>query len=202
MFKACVSMALVIPCFVVNLVSEAGSVNDGERDAGSFFVQFQFYSILATVVFQSILRVQIAHQRWWAWFWRLPRGVHLSRHRHPFLRGLSFRRGCSRRWFVLIAVVNLCRIASISRNIPVPEAPQTIKQNWIPFLTFFFRRILICGGAKISTDSVRDWCREIKPQHGTGRWHLIRKSKRGCRDGWDGEEPTALNGEDMVAACA
>ena len=63
MFKACVSMALVIPCFVVNLVSEAGSVNDGERDAGSFFVQFQFYSILATVVFQSILRVQIAHQR-------------------------------------------------------------------------------------------------------------------------------------------
>jgi hypothetical protein len=30
-----------------------------------------------------------------------------------------------------------------SLNIPVPEAPQTIKQNWIPFLTFFFRRILL-----------------------------------------------------------
>jgi hypothetical protein len=27
-------------------------------------------------------------------------------------------------------------------NSPVPEAPQTIKQNWMPFLTFFFRRIL------------------------------------------------------------
>jgi hypothetical protein len=26
----------------------------------------------------------------------------------------------------------------------VPEAPQTIKQNWIPFLTFFFRRIIFC----------------------------------------------------------
>lgn len=27
--------------------------------------------------------------------------------------------------------------------VPVPDAPHTIKQNWIPFLTFFFRRILI-----------------------------------------------------------
>lgn len=25
--------------------------------------------------------------------------------------------------------------------LPVPEAPQTIRQNWIPFLTFFFLRI-------------------------------------------------------------
>jgi hypothetical protein len=25
---------------------------------------------------------------------------------------------------------------------PVPEAPQTIKQNWMPFLTFFLRRII------------------------------------------------------------
>ena len=23
---------------------------------------------------------------------------------------------------------------------PVPDAPQTIKQNWMPFLTFFLRR--------------------------------------------------------------
>jgi hypothetical protein len=31
--------------------------------------------------------------------------------------------------------------------IPVPEAPQTIRQNWIPFLTFFFLRALsICNG--------------------------------------------------------
>lgn len=28
------------------------------------------------------------------------------------------------------------------RIVPVPEAPQTIRQNWIPFLTFFFRRII------------------------------------------------------------
>lgn len=27
--------------------------------------------------------------------------------------------------------------------IPVPDAPQTIRQNWIPFFTFFFLRILI-----------------------------------------------------------
>ena len=31
----------------------------------------------------------------------------------------------------------------IRQYLPVPEAPQTIKQNWIPFLTFFFLRILI-----------------------------------------------------------
>lgn len=32
------------------------------------------------------------------------------------------------------------------RQVPVPEAPQTIRQNWIPFLTFFFLRVLrICG---------------------------------------------------------
>ena len=35
-------------------------------------------------------------------------------------------------------------------NIPVPEAPQTIKQNWIPFLTFFFLRILICRETMVS----------------------------------------------------
>jgi hypothetical protein len=28
-------------------------------------------------------------------------------------------------------------------DVPVPEAPHTIKQNWMPFLTFFFLRILI-----------------------------------------------------------
>lgn len=27
-------------------------------------------------------------------------------------------------------------------NLPVPDAPQTIKQNWIPFFTFFLRRII------------------------------------------------------------
>jgi hypothetical protein len=29
-------------------------------------------------------------------------------------------------------------------NAPVPEAPQTIRQNWMPFLTFFFLRIIFC----------------------------------------------------------
>jgi len=36
------SIELVIPCFVVNLVSEAGGVNNREGDTGSFFIQFQF----------------------------------------------------------------------------------------------------------------------------------------------------------------
>jgi hypothetical protein len=39
-----------------------------------------------------------------------------------------------------------------SVDVPVPEAPQTIRQNWIPFLTFFFLRVLsiyniVSGGA-------------------------------------------------------
>lgn len=63
MFEPCASMELVIPCFVVNLISEAGGVHDGKRDAGSFFVQFQFYSLLATMIFVSILRIRVAHQR-------------------------------------------------------------------------------------------------------------------------------------------
>jgi len=33
---------------------------------------------------------------------------------------------------------------------PVPEAPQTIRQNWIPFLTFFFRRIIFCAVNMVS----------------------------------------------------
>ena len=37
----------------------------------------------------------------------------------------------------------------MSRDVPVPEAPQTIKQNWIPFLTFFFRRIIFCFSPKV-----------------------------------------------------
>ena len=38
---------------------------------------------------------------------------------------------------------------------PVPEAPQTIRQNWMPFLTFFFLRVLrICGWVSIGVGSV------------------------------------------------
>lgn len=33
-----------VPCFVVNLVSETGGINDGEGDAGAFVVQFQLFS--------------------------------------------------------------------------------------------------------------------------------------------------------------
>jgi hypothetical protein len=38
---------------------------------------------------------------------------------------------------------SLFMIQGIGFHIPVPLAPHTIKQNWIPFLTFFLRRILI-----------------------------------------------------------
>ncbi|MBE3047893.1 hypothetical protein IMZ48_36360 [Candidatus Bathyarchaeota archaeon] len=27
-------------------------------------------------------------------------------------------------------------------DVPVPEAPHTMRQNWIPFFTFFFLRII------------------------------------------------------------
>lgn len=32
-----------IPCFIVDLVAKARCVNDGERDAGSFLVQFELW---------------------------------------------------------------------------------------------------------------------------------------------------------------
>jgi hypothetical protein len=43
---------------------------------------------------------------------------------------------------------------------PVPEAPHTIKQNWIPFLTFFFLRVLsVCR--RVSVVSMA-WCRHAE----------------------------------------
>ena len=35
-------------------------------------------------------------------------------------------------------------------DVPVPDAPHTIKQNWIPFLTFFFRRIIFYNSGQVS----------------------------------------------------
>lgn len=82
-------------------------------------------------------------------------------------------------------------------DVPVPEAPQTIKQNWIPFLTFFFLRILICSEANISTGSAACRCAENKPQHGTARQRCGQNRQKGvARRGY---QHTALNGEDMVA---
>jgi hypothetical protein len=48
------------------------------------------------------------------------------------------------------------------RQVPVPEAPQTIRQNWIPFLTFFFLRVLriyghVSGRAKLMEAAWRRW---------------------------------------------
>lgn len=52
------------------------------------------------------------------------------------------------------------------RDSPVPEAPQTIRQNWMPFLTFFFRRIIFCPVNMLAPQTegflcvvaVIDWC--------------------------------------------
>jgi hypothetical protein len=35
-------------------------------------------------------------------------------------------------------------------DVPVPEAPQTIKQNWIPFFTFFFFRSIFYTAKRVS----------------------------------------------------
>lgn len=100
------------------------------------------------------------------------------------------------------------------RNVtPVPLAPQTIRQNWIPFLTFFFRRILIyerrptvskfhCGA--VQKDSTQD-CELGRDSSGTSyRTHLgshagmgrhrqmrnsckdLARSRRQCRNGVTG----------------
>lgn len=41
-------------------------------------------------------------------------------------------------------------------RVPVPEAPQTIRQNWIPFLTFFFRRIIFYCEQRMKVS--KRWC--------------------------------------------
>jgi len=40
---------------------------------------------------------------------------------------------------------------------PVPEAPQTIKQNWIPFFTFFLRLSLMAPGMDDMVEMC-GWC--------------------------------------------
>jgi hypothetical protein len=32
-----------MPCFIINLVTEAGGVNDSQRDSGAFIIQFEFF---------------------------------------------------------------------------------------------------------------------------------------------------------------
>lgn len=44
---------------------------------------------------------------------------------------------------------------------PVPEAPQTIRQNWIPFLTFFFLRVLLSACGSVSSGHPR-----LQPDNG------------------------------------
>lgn len=33
---------VLVPCFVIDLVAKSRSVNDSERDAGAFFIKFEF----------------------------------------------------------------------------------------------------------------------------------------------------------------
>lgn len=40
-------LSVLLPRLIVNLVSEAWCVDDGKRDAGSFFIKFQFCNVSA-----------------------------------------------------------------------------------------------------------------------------------------------------------
>lgn len=55
---------------------------------------------------------------------------------------------------------------------PVPEAPQTIRQNWIPFLTFFFLRVLsICCSVSARGKAKVECVRGDRADGGDGvRW--------------------------------
>lgn len=107
----------------------------------------------------AFLSSSIAYQQYLAWCEHLPPSVRLLGHRHPSPEGSSSRRECWRMlcdlWGYQISQLNVTTMVApdeeeqrvyetmLQRSLPVPLAPQTIKQNWIPFLTFFFRRILI-----------------------------------------------------------
>ena len=64
---------------------------------------------------------------------------------------------------VLGSSVSMCSRTCLPQRVltnvvrPVPEAPQTIRQNWIPFLTFFLRRSLMAGEDDMALSEV---CRE------------------------------------------
>jgi hypothetical protein len=69
-------------------------------------------------------------------------------------------------WAAVGSSDSLCSSTCLPQSVltkvvrPVPEAPHTIKQNWIPFLTFFFLRVLsVCR--RVSVVSMA-WCRHAE----------------------------------------
>jgi hypothetical protein len=83
-------------------------------------------------------------------------------------------------------------------NIPVPEAPQTIKQNWMPFLTFFFRRILICKSYGQYRHINMSMCKRSNPSM-VLPGNAGSESSKGVDDDRPRNQHTALSGEDMMA---
>jgi hypothetical protein len=87
-------------------------------------------------------------------------------------------------------MVNGCPFAMRwGEHIPVPLAPQTIRQNWTPFLTFFLRRSFICNE--------RQFNRVTKPPQ--NKWGWQREGNWGReRTERGGQQHTALRADDMV----
>jgi hypothetical protein len=93
------------------------------------------------------------------------------------------------------------RFPSTRSDIPVPEAPQTIKQNWIPFLTFFFLRILICKSYGQYRHINMSMCKISNPSM-VLPGNAGSESSKGVDDDRPKDQHTALKGEDMMATIA
>lgn len=113
------------PCFIIDLISETRCINDGQRYAGALLIKLELCRLSA--IYLQKAKFHLEYQP-------TVIGLILTPSSICALSGSSESLLCSTRFphRVLTKVVR-----------PVPDAPHTIKQNWIPFLTFFFRRILI-----------------------------------------------------------
>lgn len=119
-----------LPGLIVDLVAKSGCVDNGERDAGALLVEF--CPIVSRFIRGSDGSV---HQQW-------GEGGNA-----PTVMGLILTPSST--WAVVGSSTSLCPSTCWPQSVltkvvrPVPEAPQTIRQNWIPFLTFFFLRVLL-----------------------------------------------------------
>lgn len=48
---------VISPCFIINLIPKARCIDDGERDASSFFIQLQLCVAISNVAIKEILRI-------------------------------------------------------------------------------------------------------------------------------------------------
>lgn len=139
-----------MPRLVVNLVTETGGVDNGQGDAGAFLVQFELCcgrSASGVCSYGHAESSRLTDSDGFDADTLLEVGIGSIIGILALQNLLAAERvdeGCAScstsKWIVSLGTIER---EMDFESVPVPLAPHTIKQNWIPFLTFFLRRILI-----------------------------------------------------------